>query len=134
MTQDLADPHSVALNPAASRNVMILEEEIIIALDLAGLLEDLGFVVVKMANRVDTAIDFVTAGALDLAILDMNVRDTLSFPVAAILRDRGIPFLFVSGYGKRGLIDGFEDAHVLTKPYSAETLGQMVAVAMTAAA
>ena len=107
---------------------MIVEDEVIIAMDVADMIAGLGHEVVKIANRVDLGVEFATSGALDLAILDMNVRGGTSFPIAAILRDRGIPFIFASGYGPRGLIDGFRDSHVLTKPYSAEALTQMVAL------
>ena len=113
-----------------SLKVMIVEDEAVIALDLAGMMEDLGHVVVKIASRLDIGIEFAGSGQLDLAILDMNVHGVLSFPIALILRDRGIPFIFASGYGQRGLIDGFRDAHVLTKPYSMETLVEMVTTVM----
>lgn len=115
--------------PSGSLRVMIVEDEAIIALNLADMLADLGHVVVKVANRINIAMEFAVSGQLDLAILDMNVHGDLSFPIATILRDRGIPFLFASGYGERGLIDGFRDAPILTKPYSIEILAQMVAAA-----
>ena len=107
--------------------VMIVEDEVIIALDLAEMVADLGHEVVKIANRVDLASEFAATGAVDIAILDMNVRGGASFPIAAILRDRGIPFIFASGYGIGGLIEGFRDALVLTKPYTIETLMQTLA-------
>lgn len=114
--------------PTVRLRVMIVEDELIIAMDLAEMIGDLGHDVVKMANRVDIGVAFATAGALDLAILDMNVRGELSFPIATILRERGIPFIFASGYGARGLIEGFGDALVLTKPYSDDALARMVAL------
>lgn len=109
-----------------SLRVMIVEDEAIIALDLADMVADLGHIVVKIANDVEAGIRFAGSGQLDLAILDMNVRELQSFPIAIILRDRGIPFIFASGYGAHGLVDGLRDAHVLTKPYTIEILGQMV--------
>ncbi len=114
--------------PTIRLRVMIAEDEAIIALDLANMIGDLGHDVVKMANRIDAAMAFAASGELDLAILDMNLCGQLSFPIATILRARGIPFIFASGYGTRGLIDGFADALVLTKPYSSDALAQMVAV------
>lgn len=113
----------------SSLRVMIVEDEIIIALDLADMVADLGHVVVKMANRVEIALEFAIDGQLDLAILDMNVRGSLSFPIATLLRGRDIPFIFASGYGKRGLIQGFRDSHVLCKPYSQNELEQMIRIA-----
>lgn len=115
--------------PSASLRVMIVEDEAIIAIDLADMIAELGHVVVKMANRIDVGIEYAASGLLDLAILDMNVRGELSFPIAVILRKRNIPFIFASGYGKRGLIDGFRNAHVLSKPYAIDVLAQMVRTA-----
>lgn len=122
--------------PAAPQclRFMILEDEAIIALDLAGMLCDLGHTVVSMANRVAGGMDFAQYGDLDMAILDINVNGVLSFPLATILQDRGVPFIFASGYGERGLIDGFRDALVLTKPYGMDDLTQTVAKARVAAA
>lgn len=117
--------------PTASLRVMIVEDEIIVAFDLAGMFEELGHSVVKMANRVDIAQDFAQTGTLDLAVLDINVRGVVSFPIATTLRDRGIPFIFASGYGQRGLIDGFRDACILNKPYSVQNLSDAVERALS---
>ena len=70
---------------------MILDDETIIALDLADMLHDLGHSVVAMANRVAVGIEFATHGVLDMAILDINVHGVASFPLARILQDRGVP-------------------------------------------
>lgn len=110
--------------------MLIVEDEAIIALDLTDMITDLGHLVVKVANRIDIGLAFAKSGQLDLAILDMNVRGALSFPIAFVLRDMGIPFIFATGYGKRGLIDDFRDAHVITKPYSIESLDRIVTTAM----
>ena len=108
---------------------MILDDETIIALDLADMLHDLGHSVVAMVNRVAVGIEFATHGVLDMAILDINVHGVASFPLARILQDRGVPIIFASGYGGRGLIDGFRDALFLTKPYSIDDLKKVVAKA-----
>ena len=112
---------------------MILDDEAIIALDLAGILQDLGHSVVSMVTRVAGGMEFARYGGLDMAILDINVHGVASFPLAAILQDRGIPVIFASGYGETGLIDGFRDALVLTKPYGVDHLSLVVAKARQAA-
>lgn len=113
---------------------MILDDEAIIALDLAGMLQDLGHSVVSMATRVAGGIEFASHGDLDMAILDINVNGVPSFPIAAILQHRGIPVIFASGYGESGLIERFRDALVLTKPYGVDHLSQVVAKARLAEA
>ena len=113
---------------------MILDDEASIALDLAGMLQDLGHSVVSTATRVAGGMEFARYGDLDMAILDINVHGVASFPLASILQDRGIPVIFASGYGESGLIDGFRDALVLTKPYGMDHLSQVVAKARLKAA
>ena len=65
-----------------------------------------------------------TEGQFDLALLDVNLAGSQSFPVAAILRDRNIPFLFATGYGIKGIIEEFRTYPVLQKPFRAVDLEQ----------
>ncbi len=108
---------------------MVVDDEMIVALDLEDMLTELGHQVVETASRVERGLEIARTCDLDMAILDINVRGVLSFPIASILRDRGVPVIFASGYGQRGLIDGFQDAHVLTKPFDIDGLAQVVAKA-----
>lgn len=108
---------------------MILDDEIIVALDLEYMLTDLGHCVVGTANRIDRGLKIAQDSSLDMAILDINVRGVLSFPIAEILRNRGVPVIFASGYGQRGLIAAFRNSHVLTKPFDIDGLARIVAQA-----
>lgn len=115
--------------PVTALRFMILDDEIIVALDLESMLMELGHCVVATASRVDRGMEIARTSDLDMAILDINVRGVLSFPIAEVLRDRGVPVIFASGYGQRGLIAGFRDAHILTKPVNMAGLARMVALA-----
>ncbi|MGV8985335.1 MAG: response regulator [Cypionkella sp.] len=115
--------------PVEGLRFMIVDDEIIVALDLEYMLADLGHQVVETANRVERGMEIAQSRNIDMAILDINVRGVLSFPIAEILRDRGVPVIFASGYGQRGLIDEFRDAHILTKPFDIEGLALAVAKA-----
>ena len=119
--------------PYAPLRFMILDDEIIVALDLEHMLTDLGHCVVGTANRMDRGIQIAQESSLDMAILDINVRGVLSFPIAEVLRSRGVPVIFASGYGQRGLIDAFRDALVLTKPFDIDGLARIVAKARCSA-
>jgi CheY-like chemotaxis protein len=99
------------------RRILIVEDEMILALNLEDMLMELGHTVVAIATRIRDAIDLAKSCDIDLAILDLNLSGSLSFPVAEILRQRGIPFMFASGYGENGLVEGFQNEFVLTKPY-----------------
>jgi two-component SAPR family response regulator len=113
--------------PLDALRFLIVDDEIIVALDLEYMLNDLGHSVVGTANRVDRGMEMArTSTTIDMAILDINVRGVLSFPIAEILRDRGVPVIFVSGYGKRSLTDAFRNAHFLTKPFDINGLAHIV--------
>ena len=114
--------------PLDTLRFMIVDDEMIIALDLEAMLEDLGHTVVETVSRVDRGMELAKTSDIDMAILDINVRGQTSFPIAQILRDRSVPFIFSSGYGEGGLIDGFRDELVLTKPYDTEGLRRILQI------
>lgn len=114
--------------PSENLRFMIVDDEMIIALNLESMLEDLGHTVVETVSRVERGLEVAKTGDIDMAILDINVRGVLSFPIAEILRNRSLPFIFSSGYGERGLIDGFRDELVLTKPYDTEGLRRILQI------
>ena len=135
MAHDGGGPGMTALTAIGAtppRNILILEDEMLIALDIEQMLTDLGHNVVSLCTRLPPALIVARDGEIDFAVLDMNVAGVLSFPVATLLRARGVPFLFLSGYGAQGLIEGFTDALVLGKPFSAEDLERMVTQAAAA--
>lgn len=110
-----------------ARRVLIVEDEALLAMHLEDLLTDLGHEVVGRATRIDEAIDLARDSDIDFAILDINVAGAKSFPVADILRQRGIPFAFATGYGAEGLDDGYRDELALRKPYSQRDLERTIA-------
>jgi CheY-like chemotaxis protein len=94
---------------------------------LEDLLTALGHEVVGQATRIDMAMELARKSDIDFAVLDINVAGTKSFPVADILRQRGIPFAFATGYGAEGLMDGYRDFPALQKPYAQEDLERTIA-------
>ena len=110
--------------------VLIVEDEIMLAMNLQDMLTDLGYQVVGIATRMEKALALATDGAIDFAIVDINLAGTLSFPVADILRQRAIPFLFASGYGTQGLIENYAGEYVLTKPFGARELERAIELVM----
>ncbi|MDB5713552.1 MAG: response regulator receiver protein [Sphingomonadales bacterium] len=91
---------------------------------LEDMLLDLGCVVVGPALGLRRALELALVELLDGAVLDVNLSDDRSFPVANILGVRAVPFLFATGYGEQGLEPPFESAPVLSKPYSLASLEQ----------
>ena len=91
---------------------------------LEDMLLHLGCIVVGPALRLTSALDLAAVEQLDGAVLDINLGEARSFPVAEILTRRSVPFLFATGYGDLGLEPPFSEARVLAKPYSLEALAQ----------
>ncbi|WP_322890653.1 MULTISPECIES: response regulator [unclassified Yoonia] len=113
----------------STKRVLIVEDEVLLAMDLEEMLTDIGHTVAGQATRVGKAIKLAREIDLDFAVLDINVAGTKSFPVADILRERGIPFTFATGYGVDGLQDGYRDLPVLQKPYTQSDLERTISEA-----
>lgn len=100
------------------RRVLLVEDESLVAMLAEDMLLDLGCEVV-VAMRLDQALAEVRAQVFDLAVLDVNLGDARSYPVADLLRVRGVPFLFATGYGRQGVDPAYQAAPVMQKPYQA---------------
>lgn len=109
------------------RNVLLVEDNMIIAMDGEDALRDLGADVVTAAS-VGRAHEAIAIQSVDLAVLDFNLGHETSLPIADMLAERGIPFLFATGYGDGlELPTRFEAVTLLKKPYSGATLAQALA-------
>ena len=110
------------IGESKSRRILIVEDEMLIALNLEDMLVQLGHTVVAMAARIPEAFKLAAESDIDLAILDLNLFGMSSFPVADVLRGRGIPFMFATGYGTNGLTESYRNEIVLEKPYGVREL------------
>ena len=115
------------------RRVLIVEDEPLLALNLEDMLTELGYLVIGTATRIENALTLAERSEFELAILDINLAGSNTFPVADILRKRRKPFIFTTGYGAQGLDDGYRGTHLLTKPFGLRELEQSVTKALAAA-
>jgi CheY-like chemotaxis protein len=107
------------------RRVLVVEDEYVIAVDLARALEDLGATVIGPAASVADALGFVAEdSALDFAILDVNLGIEKVFPVAEVLRARGVPFIFTTGYEQWLIPSAYADAPRFEKPVDTRVLAR----------
>lgn len=107
--------------------VLVVEDEMLIATLIEDMLIDFGHEVVGPAMRLRRALEIAREETFDLAILDVNLANEQSFPVANLLLERNIPFIFVTGYGAEGLDGKFEGAMVLQKPIDPHQLDYAIA-------
>jgi CheY-like chemotaxis protein len=114
-------------SPAAPQGdcILVVEDEMLLAMMLEDMLTELGYRVIKVA-RVGKATDLAATAAIDCAILDVNLDGEWSYPVADALRRRGIPFVFSSGYGADGLRADYIGSPVLSKPFSQHDLQRVL--------
>ncbi len=102
--------------------ILIVEDEMLVAMLIEDTVLDLGHQVIGPAMRLETAMSVAASEDIDFAILDINLAGKQSFPVADQLTERGIPFMFASGYGAAGLADPYREAAILQKPFSPEQI------------
>ena len=109
------------MSAAQGKRILVVEDEALIADMVVDMLAELGASVIGPAGTVSAGCALAESNAIDAAILDVNIRADRVDPVAAILRQRGIPLVFATGYGMSigSLADG---ALVLEKPYTLQKL------------
>jgi CheY-like chemotaxis protein len=110
--------------------ILIVEDEGFVALLIEDMLQDLGCEIVASVAGLQEACAVAAAEEIDLAVLDVNLGGERSFPVAEVLLERGVPFIFSTGYGTAGLPPEFVGKPVLAKPFSAKALEYTLTVAL----
>lgn len=111
-----------ALTSLAGCRILVVEDDMMIALYVEEALQELGCVVIGPVSKLDVALRLASDEGLDAAILDVTIRGGQVFPVAERLMSRGIPFAFASGYGDWALPDAFRNQPRLTKPFTIRDL------------
>jgi DNA-binding response OmpR family regulator len=98
--------------------ILVVEDLLLLAELIRDQLEECGCAVVGPVARLSEAMTLAREEALDGAILDVNLGGRLSFPVAGILRERDVPYVFLTGYDDEELFpDEYRGAPRLGKPY-----------------
>lgn len=111
-------------------SVFLVEDEAMIRMMIAGMIEELGHDVVAEAGNITEALKLANTADFDIAILDINVGGQRIEPVAELIHERLLPFVFASGYGAAGLPERFRDRTVLQKPFLVKQLADAIAVAL----
>lgn len=95
---------------------MLVEDEALIAMDVAAEIEDAGHEVIGPFGRAGEAMAALERGAPDLAVLDVNLGEGDSFALADALQALGAGVIFLSGHGRDFLPQRFRDCMLLSKP------------------
>lgn len=104
--------------------VLVAEDELLVAMDTEFMLEQCGCAIVGPAASVEKALALIRADCPDAAVLDVNLAGRRVWPVAEFLREAGVPFVLVTGYGSSEVRDDFRSRPILAKPTSLAALGE----------
>ena len=110
--------------------VLLVEDEAIIAMTAEDMLDQLGCVTIASCSTLADAIAAASRGGFDVALLDINLNGLDSMPVAAQLKEAGVPFVFTTGYGATGRDSRYDEVPLVTKPYQLGDLEAAIAQAM----
>jgi two-component SAPR family response regulator len=118
----------------AGRRVLIVEDESLLGMELEALLKEDGCEVLGPASTVEWALDLIYEGEPDLALLDVNLKGVRAIPVAAALRERGVPFVLITGYSRAQTSEPeLRTAPRVDKPVDGRDLKRAVTEALEAA-
>ncbi len=113
--------------PPPGTRVLIVEDDAIIAMTAEDMLGEVGCTTAAVAATLSEALARAVDTEFDVALLDLNLKDEMSLPVAALLRQNGKPFIFATGYDGIPASSGFADAPFIAKPYRMDQLAAMIA-------
>ncbi len=102
--------------------LLVVEDEYLIRMLLEDMLAELGYDVAAAVGSMAEASELAAHGDFNAAILDVNLDGEEIYPVAEILAKRGLPFVFVTGYGEHNLPAPYRDRPALQKPFQAKQL------------
>lgn len=113
------------MNPVEGKRILILEDEVLLAIEAAETLREIGAVVIGPVHRIEAALSLIDTQKPDAAVLDVNIHGEPSKPVAERLSRARIPFILATGYGKQNGIEG--SAAVVDKPYNRQEMQWKIA-------
>ena len=109
-----------------ARRILVVEDETIVALFMEDLLVELGYEVAGIVSRLEEAMARADDRSFDFAILDVHLAGKEVFPFADALVERGVPFLFATGYGARGIPERLRNRPTLQKPFRPDELADTI--------
>lgn len=115
-----ADKH--VKDSIAGRAFLIIEDEPLVAMEIAGMIEDEGGIITATASSLGEAMAMIAQGGFDAVFLDGNLQGDAVDAIAAALAAGQVPFAFVTGYGRENLPAGFDDRVIIGKPFSRAAL------------
>ena len=114
----------------SNRKVLVVEDEMMIAMLIEDMLDEFGCELVGPATNVPRALELIGKEIVDVAVLDLNLDGKDTYAIADALRQNNVPFIFATGYGSTGMRPEYGDRPVLQKPFQAKDLETALAEAL----
>jgi CheY-like chemotaxis protein len=115
----------------SNRNVLVVEDEMMIAMLIEDMLDEFGCKLVGPATSVPRALDLIGKEQVEIAVLDLNLDGQDTYAIADALQQKNVPFIFATGYGSTGLRQEYGNRPVLQKPFQAKDLENALAEALS---
>lgn len=113
---------------AKSGAALIVEDNMLIAMEAEELLRELGYADCHVCSTVRGAQEIIADHPISFALLDIDLGDETSEPIAVTLRDQGTPFIFASGYDDFPELDtDLAQVPIVTKPYTGSDIAAAIA-------
>ena len=106
-----------------SPRIFVVEDEALVAFEMTDLLEEMGFTIVGPSLRLDDAMELARCEEIDAAFLDVNLGNgSTSQPVVEILREREVPYAFITAYDANQVTFRLADDRILRKPVTGQKM------------
>jgi CheY-like chemotaxis protein len=115
--------HPPELRTATPR-IVVVEDEMTVAMLIEDMVNELSYEIAAVVPRLEDAMRLLDSDDFDVAMLDVHLNGKTVFPFAAELDKRGVPYLFATAYGGRGIPEEFQGHLVLEKPFGPLELGR----------
>jgi DNA-binding NtrC family response regulator len=108
--------------------ILVADDDALLSMLIGDWLNEAGCDIVGPVSSVANALEMVAqeGHTLDGALIDLQLTDGNSYPLADVLAQRGIPYAFVTGHGVGGIAPAYRQALTLSKPFMIEDLQVMV--------
>ncbi len=104
------------------QRILVVEDNYLMAMDLSQMVEELGGAVVGPVGRLVEGLELAKSDGLAAAILDVNLENENTYPLADELMAAGIPVIFATGYDPRTLPQRFADTPRISKPFTTRSV------------
>jgi CheY-like chemotaxis protein len=125
-----AEEKHLSRQELSNRRVLVVEDEMMIAMLIEDMLDEFSCKLVGPATNVPRALELIAKENVEIAVLDLNLGGEDTYAIAEALQQKNVPFIFATGYGSTGVRQEYGNRQVLQKPFQARDLENALAEAL----